>query len=289
MPLLRQPSRKPLYHFYPGTRALTFSTWSCNFTCPWCQNWTLSKFKPDPSKANYVSPKEIVELAVKSGCQGVSVSFTEPTLLFEYSLDVFPLALNAGLYTNYVSNGYMTIEALKMLREAGLQSIKIDVKGGSGAVQRFCGADVSIVWRNAKLAKDMGMHVEIVNLVIPTVNDDEGTLREVVENHVKYLGVDVPIHFTAYYPAYKFKAPPTPVEKLEETYRLAKAFGVKYPYIGNVPGHKYENTYCPNCGRLLIRRVGIFSVDVKLTDDGRCPNCGEAVPIKLWRGSVKRS
>ncbi|MEM2427715.1 MAG: radical SAM protein, partial [Candidatus Bathyarchaeia archaeon] len=220
-----------MYHFYPGTKALTFSTWSCNFTCPWCQNWVLSKSKPDPSKANYISPGEMIDLAIKSGCQGLSVSFTEPTLLFEYSLDVFPLALNAGLYTNFVSNGYMTVEALKMLRDSGLQSIKIDVKGGLEAVKRFCGADVSIVWRNAELAKKMGVHVEIVNLIIPGVNDDEATLREIIENHVKRLGVEVPIHFTAYYPTYEFKAPPTPVEKLEEAYRIAKSFGVKYPYV----------------------------------------------------------
>ncbi len=233
-----------------------------------------------------MSPRELVDLAVKSRCQGISVSFTEPTLLFEYSLDVFPLALNASLYTNYVSNGYMTIEALKMLRDAGLQSIKIDVKGGSDAVRRFCGADVSIVWRNAEAAKNMGMHVEIVNLVIPGVNDDESVLREVVENHIKHLGVDTPIHFTAYYPAYKFKAPPTPVEKLEEAYELAKRFGIKYPYIGNVPGHRCENTYCPNCGHLLIKRVGIFKVDIKIKADGKCPNCGETIPIMLWKGRV---
>lgn len=224
-----------------------------------------------------------MDLAVKSRCQGVSVSFTEPTLLFEYSLDIFPLALNAGLYTNYVSNGYMTIEALKMLRDVGLQSVKIDVKGGSDAVRRFCGADVSIVWRNAEVAKNIGMHVEIVNLVIPNVNDDENTLREIVENHIKHLGVDIPIHFTAYYPAYEFKAPPTPVETLEEAYRLAKRLGVKYPYIGNVPGHKYENTYCPNCNRILIRRFGISKVEVKLRADGRCPDCGEVIPIILWK------
>lgn len=262
---------------------MTFSTWSCNFTCPWCQNWTLSKFKPDPSKANYISPEDMVNLAIKNHCQGISVSFTEPTLLFEYSLDVFPLALRAGLYTNYVSNGYMTVEALKMLHSSGLQSIKIDVKGGSEAVRRFCGADVSIVWRNAELAKNMGMHVEIVNLVIPTVNDDESTLREVIENHVRRLGVDVPIHFTAYYPAYKFRAPPTPVEKLEEAYKLAKSYGIKYPYIGNVPGHKYENTYCPNCNSILVRRFGIFKIEIMLRADGKCPSCGENIPIKLWK------
>lgn len=228
----------------------------------------------------------MIDLAIKSGCQGLSVSFTEPTLLFEYSLDVFPLALNAGLYTNFVSNGYMTVEALKMLRDSGLQSIKIDVKGGLETVKRFCGADVSIVWRNAELAKKMGVHVEIVNLIIPGVNDDEATLREIIENHVKRLGVEVPIHFTAYYPAYEFKAPPTPVEKLEEAYRVAKSFGVKYPYIGNVPGHKYENTYCPNCNRILIRRFGLFRVEVKLRADGRCPGCGELIPIKLWKSST---
>lgn len=224
----------------------------------------------------------MVQLAVASGCQGVSVSFTEPTLLFEYSLDVFPLALKKGLYTNYVSNGYMTVEALRMLREAGLQAIKIDVKGGREAVQKYCKADVEVVWRNAEEAKRMGIHVEVVNLVIPGVNDDEQSLREVIENHVKRLGPDTPIHFTAYFPAYRFDAPPTPVKKLEEAYELAKRHGANYPYIGNVPGHRYENTYCPGCGTLLVRRFGLYTVRVMLTSGGKCPKCGMEIPIKLW-------
>ena len=247
-----------------------------------CQNWRLSKFPPDPSRANYVSPGDMVRLAVESACQGISVSFTEPTLLFEYSLDIFPLALERGLYTNYVSNGYMTVEALRMLREARLQALKVDVKGGKEAVRRYCQADVEVVWRNAEEAKRMGIHVEVVNLIIPGVNDDESSLREVVENHVKRLGPDTPIHFTAYFPAYRFDAPPTPVEKLEEAYELAKRYGVNYPYIGNVPGHRYENTYCPNCGALLIKRFGLSTVRIRLTDDGRCPRCGMEIPIRLW-------
>ncbi|MCS7113153.1 MAG: radical SAM protein [Candidatus Bathyarchaeota archaeon] len=275
---------KPFYHYWPGSVALTFSTWSCNFPCPWCQNWHLSKFDPDPYRANYIPVERMVDLAVRSGCKGLSVSFTEPTLLFEYCLDLFPLARSRGLYCNFVSNGYMTLEALRMLVEAGMDGLKIDVKGCSSSVHRYCSADVDVCWRNASKALEMGVHVEIVNLVIPGVNDSEDCIEEVCRRHVESVGDDTPIHFTAYYPAYKFNAPPTSVSKLEEAYRIAKRYGLRYVYIGNVPGHPYENTYCPVCGDLLIKRYGLNLVSVKLTRDKKCPRCGCSIPI---RGEIR--
>lgn len=270
--------KKPFYHFWPGSVALTIGTWSCNFTCPWCQNWHISKSPPNPRSANYLGPEDFVARAVREGCQGTSISFNEPTLMLEYSLDVFKLARARGLYNTFVTNGYITLEALRMLSEAGLDAINIDVKGDAGAVRKYCGADVEAVWRNVREAKKLGMHVEVVNLVIPGVNDREEQLRELAKRHLHEAGKETPLHFTAYSPAYKFDAPPTPVAILERAHDIAMSEGLEFVYVGNVPGHPYENTYCPSCGRLLVERYGLELVKADIQDD-RCPGCGYGVLI----------
>jgi len=271
---------KPFFHFWPGSSALTFSTWSCNFYCLWCQNWHLSKQLPEPKTAHYVSPERVVELALRRNDEGLCVSFNEPLMLFEFSLDCFKLAAKRGLYNTYVSNGYMSLEALEMLRGAGLNGLKIDVKGDEEVYNKYCGGvHVEYVWRNAEKALNMGIHVEIVNLIVTGVNDDEDCIKWVIEQHLKHVGPNTPIHFTRYYPAFKFYNPPTKVETLEFAYRLAKKMGVNYPYIGNVPGHPYENTYCHNCGKLLIKRYGFRVVEYRLNEKKKCPYCGAEIPI----------
>ena len=269
---------KPFFHFWPGSTAITFSTWSCNFTCPWCQNWHLSRRVPDPLKDKYTPPERVIKRAIKHGDQGTCVSFNEPLLLFEYSIDVFRLARLENLYNTYVSNGYMTLEALKLLKEAGLDALKIDVKGTEESYRRYNSASVDVVWRNAREAKNLGIHVEIVCLLVTGVSDDESTIEEIVERHLKELGDEVPIHFTRYFPAYKYREPPTPIEVLEKAYMIAKSAGIKYPYIGNVPGHPFENTYCPECNELLIRRWGMYVVEFRIRD-GKCPRCGTEIPV----------
>lgn len=272
--------KKPFFHFWPGSYALTVGTWSCNFTCLWCQNYDISKYSPKPFNANYMSPEEFVKMTISERCQGTSISFNEPTMLFEYSLDVFPLAHQRGLYNNYVSNGYMTVDVLRMLRDAGMDAIKFDVKGDEEAVKRYCGADVNIVWRNVGEAKKLGMHVEVVVLVIPGVNDDDDCLGKIVKRHLKEAGPDTPLHFTQFYPAYRMTDKPrTPVETLERAHSIAREGGVHYAYIGNVPGHKLENTYCHNCGELLIRRYGFSVLDYKVTKSRKCIKCGQLIPI----------
>ena len=270
--------KKPFYHFWPGSLALTAGSWGCNFTCPWCQNFSISKFPPDPDRANYVGPEDFVERTLCEGCQGTSISFNEPTLMFEYSLDVFKLARGRGLYNTYVTNGYMTLEALRMLHEAGLDAMSVDVKGDEAAVRRYCGADVEIVWRNVREAKKLGIHVEVVNLLIPGVNDREDQIRGLAERHLKEAGPETPLHFTAYCPAYRFEAPPTPVRTLERAHDIAVSEGLEFVYIGNVPGHRYESTYCPDCGEMLIRRFGLELLRVNL-EGNRCPRCNREIPL----------
>jgi len=280
---------KPFFHYWPGSTALTFSTWSCNLDCAWCQNHHLSKTPPDPERATYLSPERVVGAAVGAGDNGLCASFQEPTVLTEWALSAFRIARENGLYCCYVSNGYMTLEALGALREAGLDGLKVDVKGDAEAYRRYCGGvDVERVWRNIGAAKRMGLHVEVVNLVVTGVNDDEACLAEVIERHLRQAGPETPLHFTRYYPAYKFRNPATRVETLERAYEMARGAGVLYPYVGNVRGHRYENTYCPNCGEGLIRRLGHRIYRYKLTEDRRCPKCRQAIPItgehvKKWR------
>ena len=268
---------KPFFHFYPGSRALTFSTWSCNFTCPWCQNFQLSKKSPVPESANFIAPLAIVKMAIDNQDNGLCGSFTEPTLLFEYCLDAFPLAKEKGLYNCFVSNGYMTLVALRMLKEAGMDAIKIDMKGNSDVYRKYCTADSRVVWRNIKEAKRLGKHVEVVNLVITGVNDNEACLKEIIEKS-REIDPDMPLHFTRYHPAYKFASPATEIETLKKAYIMAKNAGIKFPYVGNIPGHEYENTYCPSCGEILIKRFSFQIIENKLKDR-RCPACGEAIPI----------
>lgn len=220
-------------------------------------------------------------MAKRSGDEGLCASFQEPTLLTEWVLPLFKLGHEQGLYCCYVSNGYMTTEALKLLKESGMDGLKIDVKGDKETYNKYCGgADVEKVWKKARKAKKMGFHVEIVNLVVTNVNDDEECVRWIIKKHLKAVGPETPLHFTRYIPAYKFHNPPTKVGTLEKAYNLAKEAGVLYPYLGNVHGHKYENTYCPNCGEKLIQRRGYTIVRYKITEDKKCPKCHRPVLIR---------
>jgi pyruvate formate lyase activating enzyme len=272
---------KPFFHYWPGSTALTFSTWSCNLNCVWCQNFHLSKVEPKPAEAVYYSPEKIVDIAIHNGDLGLCASFQEPTVLSEWAIPLFKLGKEKGVrYCCYVSNGYMTLDVLRMLCEAGMDGLKIDVKGNSETYEKYCGgADVEKIWRNAREAKKLGLHVEIVDLVVRDVNDDEETLRWVVEKHLEEVGAETPLHFTGYFPAYKFNNPPTRVETLEKAYDVAKRAGVFYPYVGNVAGHKYENTYCPNCGEKLIQRYGCHVLQYRVTKEKKCPKCATQIPV----------
>jgi pyruvate formate lyase activating enzyme len=280
--------KKPFFHFYPASKALTIGSYSCNFSCPWCQNWSISKHSPELKGNNYVSPETFVKMVKERGCQGISVSFNEPTLLFEYSLDVFDLTKTKkeGYYNTYVTNGYMSSEALKLLVKHGLDAMNVDVKGDEEAVRKYCGADVDKVWRNIKEAKKMGIHLEVTTLVIPGVNADEECLRGIASRIRNEIGENTPWHITQYYPAYKslqmglYKGR-TPVEMLERAWEIGKEEGLNYVYLGNVPGHPYENTYCPGCGELLIRRYGFDVVNYRITSGNKCPKCNKFIPITV--------
>lgn len=272
---------KPFFHYWPGSTALTFSTWSCNLNCVWCQNYHLSKLEPQPAKTIYYPPEKIVALALNYGDIGLCASFQEPTLLSEWAIQLFRLGKQKGIqYCCYVSNGYMSLDVIRALSEAGIDGLKVDIKGDGEVYQKYCGgADVEKIWRNVREAKKLGLHVEIVNLVVSNVNDNEEALAWIIEKHLKEAGADTPLHFTRYFPAYKFDNPPTKVQILEKAYEMAKKAGVLYPYIGNVSGHKYENTYCPNCGEKLIQRYECCITQYKVTKEKKCPKCATVIPM----------
>jgi pyruvate formate lyase activating enzyme len=268
--------KKPFFHFHPNSLTLTAGGWSCNFGCPWCQNWPISK-SGHPAEGEFVSPEEFVHLTERRGCQGTSISFNEPTLSLEWSLEVFRLARIRGLYNTFVTNGYMTEEALRLLVEAGLDAMNVDIKGDALAVRRYCkGVDVEKVWGICRIARQLGVHIEITTLIIPTVNDSTAALKGIAERIVAELGSDVPWHTTGYFPAYRFDAPPTPIRTLERARKIGMQAGLDFVYTGNVAGHEGEDTSCPECGLTLVHRRG-FDVLANRVVDGRCPRCGHAL------------
>ena len=229
-----------------------------------------------------MSPPEFVSTAVDLGCQGTSISFNEPMLSLEWSLEVFPLARQAGLYNTFVSNGYMTLAALDFLVETGLDGINVDVKGNAEAVRKHCQADVEAVWRNCRRARELGVWVELTTLVIPGVNDDDVCLRETAGRIAAELGPETPWHVSRYHPAYQFTAPPTPVATLERAREIGQQTGLHSVYLGNVTGHPGENTLCPNCGATLVNRGLLRLHRNDVTPNGCCPHCGQEIAGMAW-------
>jgi pyruvate formate lyase activating enzyme len=263
--------KKPFFHFHPGSRALTVGYWSCNFDCPWCQNYDISKAKP--RAAEYISPEIFVKIATANSCQGTSLSFNEPTLFLEWGIEVFNIARRKGLYNTIVTNGYMTKQALNHFVDAGLNAANVDIKGDKKAIHKYCHIDTEKVWRNCKIIRKANIHLEITTLIIPKVNEDIKILSGIGKRILNELGDKVPWHLTRYFPAYKFSVQSTPIKFLEESYVMAKDIGLKFVYLGNISGHKYENTYCPNCNQLLLKRSGLAVVDVNIDKNLLCPKC----------------
>ncbi|MFQ5975277.1 MAG: AmmeMemoRadiSam system radical SAM enzyme, partial [Candidatus Hydrothermarchaeales archaeon] len=243
--------KKPLFHFHPGTNVFSLGTLSCNFRCLHCQNYTISQVDLDKGYLQEVKPKKAVEMARKWGCEGIAWTYNEPTIWFEYSFDTAKLAKDAGLYTVYVTNGYMTEEALDTISPY-LDAMNVDVKGFTEKFYKeVCKAKLKPVLRTVENAAAMGMHLEITNLLIPGYNDDEEEIKNLVD---WVAGVDdsIPLHFSRFHPDYELRnIHATPSKTLEKAMKIASK-KLKYVYIGNVPGHKGENTYCHNCGELLI-------------------------------------
>jgi len=275
------PEKGPLYHFIPGHKRLALATVSCNLRCKYCQNWQISQMSVEEVNHYDLSPEEVVELALREGAKSVSFTYTEPTAFYEYMYDIAKLAKERGLKTSIISNGFINPEPLRELLKV-LDAVKIDLKGFSEEFYaEVSSARLEPVLTSLKTVKEAGVHLEIVNLVVPTLNDDPEMIRAMCQWMVENLGEDVPLHFTRFFPNYRLtNLPSTPVETLEMARQIALDVGLKYVYIGNVPGHEADNTYCPKCGKRLIRRAYLAILENNVVG-GRCKFCGERIP-GIW-------
>ena len=266
--------KKPLFHFYPGSKIFSIATVGCNFRCLNCQNYDISQMPREHGSiiGESLLPEEIVEKAKRYGCRSIAYTYTEPTVFFEYAYETAKLASKEGIKNVFVTNGYITEEALRELAPY-LDAANIDLKGFSEEFYRkVCGARLEPVLESIKLHRELGIWVEVTTLVIPTLNDSEEVLRGIAE-FISGVGEDIPWHVSRFYPAYKLiDLPPTPLETLRKAREIGLEAGLKYVYQGNVPGEG-ESTYCHECGELLIQRYG-YQVLLNKIEDSRCPYCG---------------
>ena len=273
--------KKPFYHFMPGTRAFSFAACGCSFSCLHCQNWDISQ--PKEIIGQDAPPEELAGKAARLGAEGMAYTYTEPTIFYEYAKDTAKIARKKGLYNVFVTNGYMTPEAIKGMDF--IDASRIDLKAFTDKFYKeVCGgAYLEPVLKSIKLLHRK-MHVEVITLLIPTLNDSDDEIRA-LSDWVAQLDRDVPLHFTGYYPANKMTIRPTPVETLERARKIALDAGLNYVYTGNRPGDEGENTYCPKCREKVIRRWGMEFLESRLKEGNKCPECGFSLPIVCdWRG-----
>ena len=272
--------KKPLYHFYPGSYSYSVGSVGCSFHCEHCQNWGISQADIETVYTMDISPEQAADNAARDHCKSVSFTYNEPSIWIEFTRDTSRLCHGRDIKSVYVTNGYATPEHMDVMKGL-LDAYRVDIKAFTEEFYRkTCKAKLQPVLESTKIAKGMGMHVEVVTLLIPGLNDKEDEIRGlskwVVDNH----GPDTPVHFTRFYPMYHMDhEAPTPIATLEKAHDIARNEGINYVYTGNAPGHKYESTWCPKCDELLIERYGFKIVQYNITKDKKCPKCGEKIPI----------
>jgi pyruvate formate lyase activating enzyme len=278
--------KKPLFHFYPGTQVFSLGGWGCNFHCQDCQNWEISMVDDIMAGSQEISPQNAIETAKKYKCAGIAWTYNEPSMWFEYTLDCAKLAKQNNLYTVYVTNGYLSAEALDTIGPY-LDAWRVDIKGFSDTLYRNlakipnwrCILDVA---QRAK--KKWNMHVEVVTNIIPTMNDDDEQLNGIARWINNELGSETPWHVTRFHPNYQISdLPPTPLATLEHAYALGRQAGLKFVYLGNVPGHFSETTVCNSCGQPVAERTG-YQTRVCGLSDSCCRFCGTDLNFRVDRG-----
>ena len=269
--------KKPFYHFLPGAAAFSLGTTGCPLRCQFCQNWEISQASPEDFDVPSSAPREIVEAAAARRAPVIAFTYNEPTVFTEYLLDVAGEARKQRRRAVLVSCGFMTEAPLAEMCRS-LDAIKIDLKGFSeDFYHRVSGAALAPVLRSIRQVARSGVHLEIVNLVVPTLNDDDRSLGALAKWLVSEVGPDVPVHFTRFHPDFQLRnLPPTPVETLERARTLAHDAGLRYAYVGNVPGHRWNNTFCPKCSQVVIERSNFFVTAMNL-ERGRCRWCSELI------------
>ncbi len=275
--------KKPLYHFLPGTTAFSIATAGCNFRCLFCQNADISQLSKEGGAgwsryARDLSPETVVSLAASYGCATIAYTYTEPTVFFEYAYDTARIATQRGIKNVFVTNGYMTPEALETIG-SDLHAANVDLKAFTDSFyKKLCGGRLQPVLDSIAKMHQAGVWVEVTTLLIPGENDDESELRELAA-WLAALDPDVPWHISRFHPDYKMRAhPPTPVDSIHRAVEIGCEAGLRYVYAGNVPGDPHEHTRCPACGAVVIDRFG-YRIRNKLVKGNRCPHCGERLAI----------
>ncbi|HHF42477.1 MAG TPA: AmmeMemoRadiSam system radical SAM enzyme [Candidatus Aminicenantes bacterium] len=270
--------KKPFFHFYPRRQTLSLATAGCNVNCKFCQNWEISQVRPEQVQHFDFPPRMVVETAKKYNCPLIAYTYTEPVVFFEYMVDTAKLGRRAGLKSVVVTGGHINQQPLKELIEV-VDAIKVDLKAFTQSFyDKYVRGELQPVLEAIKLIAASPVWLEIVYLVIPTLNDSPEEIRQLSRWLKQEIGPDVPIHFSRFHPMYLLKnLPPTPIATLEQARQIAREEGLHYVYIGNVPGHEGESTYCPNCGELLIKRWGFDVLKISLRN-GKCPRCQTPIP-----------
>ncbi len=273
--------RKPFFHVQPGTRALSVSTSGCPLECAFCEVWDLALVSPEDVYAYDLPPERVVEHAIEAGARSVSYAFGEPVAFFEYAYDTAVLARRAGLLNLVHTSAYMNPGPLGQMADA-IDAVNVDLKGFDPRFYReHCGAELEPVLHNLRLLRKAGVHIEITNLLIPSLNDDIQVLRSMIRWIRDELGPHTPLHFARFYPLYKLaNLPPTPVSTLDRARDAALEEGMEFVYVARVTGHEGEKTYCPSCGQTVIDRLGFVVEEVRL-NDGCCAYCGREI-AGLW-------
>jgi pyruvate formate lyase activating enzyme len=274
--------KKPLFHVMPGELALSYATAGCNVECKFCQNWEISQFRPEQVRSIYLPPEALVDAAKRSKAKLTAATYSEPVIFWEYVRDAAQAARKAGLTPTVVTNGYIQEKPLKEVLPL-LSAVKVDLKSFREKFYREqLRGKLEPVLKALEIIRGADVWLEIVVLLIPTLNDSEVEVRDLSRWVKSNLGADVPVHFTRFHPTYRLTdLPPTPVETLERAWKVARAEGLNFVYLGNLPTHPGENTYCPGCGEVLIRRLGFKILENRLTQ-GACPDCERKIP-GVWR------
>ncbi len=270
--------KKPLYHFLPGTRSFSLGTMGCNLKCSFCQNWELARGTYEDFNARKVSPRQVVSLAQKSNCKSIAFTYNEPTVFGEYVVDIAQRAQQENLKTVMVTNGYINPQAAKDIYQY-IDAANIDLKSFSkDFYKKECQGRLEAVLDAIQTIKKMNTFIELTTLIIPELNDTDQEIKKIVQWVDQHLGRETPLHFSAFYPAHKMQdRGRTPKEVLDRACEIAQQAGIHYVYEGNVMADRYNHTYCPECGRLLIERHG-FSVARHKLSEGRC-ECGAEINI----------
>ncbi|MFQ6069941.1 MAG: AmmeMemoRadiSam system radical SAM enzyme [Candidatus Aminicenantales bacterium] len=270
--------KKPFFHFLPKTNALSIATAGCNVNCKFCQNWQISQVRPEQVQPYNFPPRMVVETAHKYRCPSIAYTYSEPIVFFEYMYDTSLEARNQSVRNTVVTGGHINPEPLQDLTKV-VDAIKIDLKAFSeDFFKKYVRGKLQPVLEAIKIVHKSQAWLEIVYLVIPTLNDSEAEIRRLCKWIMNEIGPDVPLHFTRFHPMYLLKnLPPTPITTLEKAHKIAIEEGLHYVYIGNVPGHPAESTYCPGCGKRLIKRVAYQIMELNLKS-GRCIFCNTPIP-----------